>query len=72
MTSNQLFENAVPMYIYRAEDNSEIYITNPAVNESIFARLWFHEPEAMKYFEESYNALGMRLFKVKKDALYGN
>lgn len=72
MTSNQLFEEKVPMYIYRAEDNSEIYITNPAVNESILARLWFHEDEAMKYFEEAYKAPGIRLFKVKKDALYGN
>jgi len=70
--SNQLYENTVPLYIYRAEDNSEIYVTNPAVNESMLSRLWFHEDEAMKYFEEVYKGLGMRIFKVRKDALYAN
>jgi len=70
--SNQLYENSVPLYIYRAEDNSELYITNPAVNESMLSRLWFHEDEAMKYFDEVYNSLGMRIFKVNKDALYAN
>ncbi len=70
--SNQLYENTVPLYIYRAEDNSELYITNPAVNESMLARLWFHEDEAMKYFDEVYNAKGMRIFKVNKEALYAN
>ncbi len=70
--SNQLYENSVPLYIYRAEDNSELYITNPAINESMLSRLWFHEDEVMKYFDEVYNSLGMRIFKVNKDALYTN
>ncbi len=70
--SNQLYENSVPLYIYRAEDNSELYITNPAVNESMLAKLWFHEDETMKYFDEVFNAKGMRIFKVNKDALYAN
>jgi len=70
--SNQLYENSVPLYIYRAEDNSELYITNPGINESMLARLWFHEDEAMKYFDEVYKSLGMRIFKVNKDALYAN
>ena len=75
-TSNQLYtaENGytVPLYIYRAEDNSELYITNPAINESMLGRLWFHEDQAMKYFEEVYAKKGMRIFKVKKEALEAN
>lgn len=70
--SNQLYENTVPLYVYRAEDSSEIYVVNPAVNESMLSRLWFHEDEAMKYFEEVYKAPGMRIFGVKKDALYAD
>ncbi len=70
--SNQLYENTVPLYVYRAEDNSELYITNPAVNESMLSRLWFHEDETMKYFDEVFSAKGMRIFKVNKEALYAN
>lgn len=71
--SNQMFtaENGmtIPLYIYRAEDNSELYITNPAVNESMLSRLWFHQPEAMEYFEEVYAKQGMRIFRAKKEAI---
>jgi dolichyl-diphosphooligosaccharide--protein glycosyltransferase len=70
--SNQMFEQnglTVPLYIYRDEANLELYIVNPAVNESMLGRLWFKEDEAMKYFEEAYTGFGMRLFKVKKEAL---
>jgi hypothetical protein len=59
----------VPTYLYRAEDSSEIYLVDPPVNESTLAKLWFKEPETMKYFEEAYAVNGMRIFKVKKDAL---
>ncbi len=70
--SNQMFEGnglTIPLYVYRAEDNSELYIVNPAVNQSMLGRLWFKEDEAMKYFEEAYAGFGMRFFKVKKEAL---
>ncbi len=70
--SNQMYEGVVPLYVYRAEDNSELYITNPAVNESMLSKLWFHEDETMKYFGEVFNAAGMRIFKVNKEALYAN
>ncbi len=59
----------VPTYLYRGEDNSEIYLVDPPVNQSTLARLWFKEPETMQYFEEVYALNGMRIFKVKKDAL---
>lgn len=69
-TSNQIYtaDNGVtiPLYIYKAEDNSEIYITNPAVNGSVFARLWFHEAEAMQHFEEVYSHGGIKIFKALK------
>ena len=59
----------VPLYVYRDRNNEELYIVNPALNESVFGRLWFHEPEAMQYFEEVYSRQGIKLFKVRKEAL---
>jgi len=69
-TSNQVDEEtSVPLYIYKAEDNSELYITNPAVNESMLGMLWFHNDEAMKYFEEVHAGWGLRIFKTRKEAI---
>ncbi len=72
-TSNQMYDNGqgvtIPLYIYRAEDNSELYITNPAINESMLGKLWFKNDEVMQYFEEVYSKQGMRIFKVNKEAV---
>ncbi|MCX6799381.1 MAG: hypothetical protein NTW59_04795 [Candidatus Diapherotrites archaeon] len=71
--SNQIYTApngaTVPWYIYRATDNSEIYILNPALNESILARLWFQQPEVMQYFDLAYSKEGIRIFKVNKEAI---
>jgi len=71
--SNQMYtmENGytVPLYVYRDRNNEELYIVNPAVNESILGRLWLHESEAMQYFEEVYSKQGIKIFKAKKDAI---
>lgn len=69
-TSNQMHtaENGVtvPLYVYRAEDNSELYITNPAVNESMLGKLWFNESGVMEHFEEVYSHAGIRIFRAIK------
>jgi len=67
--SNQLYENKVRMFIYIDKDRGYLYQLNPTVNESMAAKLWFHYPEAMKYFEEVYGAKGIKIFRVKKDAI---
>jgi len=71
--SNQMYTTdsgyTAPLYIYRASDNSELYVANAAVNESMLAKLWFHNEELMNYFEETYSGFGMRIFRVKKEAL---
>ncbi|MFH1239727.1 MAG: STT3 domain-containing protein [Candidatus Diapherotrites archaeon] len=56
----------IPMYVYRAPDNSFIYILNSATNNSTISRLWFHESETMQRFEESFSTQGVKIFKVKK------
>ncbi|MDD5163580.1 MAG: hypothetical protein PHD95_05220 [Candidatus ainarchaeum sp.] len=33
------------------------------------ARLWFNETEAMKLFEQSYAKEGIKIFRIKKDAI---
>jgi len=68
--SNQVYTRpdgiTVPMYIYRAEDNSEIYFVNPATNNAMLSKLWFKKSDAMQYFEEAYAHKGIRLFKFKE------
>jgi len=56
----------IPMYVYRAPDNSFLYIMNTATSNSTLARLWFHESETMQKFEESFSTSGVKIFKVKK------
>ncbi len=53
------------LWYYRAEDNSEIFFLSKNTNESAMAKLWFHEPEMMKHFEEVYSFKGVKIFKVK-------
>lgn len=62
----QIQDGKVPLFIYRDTDNSVIYILNSPTNNSMLTRLWFHEPEAMKHFDESYKTYGIKIFKVKK------
>ncbi|MCX6801589.1 MAG: glycosyltransferase family 39 protein [Candidatus Diapherotrites archaeon] len=65
-------ENGVPVWDYREEDNSGFARMLSTVNNSTLAKLWFHDPEAMKYFEEIYKASSgtdtIKIFRVKKEA----
>jgi dolichyl-diphosphooligosaccharide--protein glycosyltransferase len=66
---NQLFENRIPMFIYLDKDNYAMYALSPSGNSSTLAKLWFHNPDAMLFFEEVYGKRGIKVFRVKKDAL---
>lgn len=59
--------NGSPMYIYRAEDNSEIYIFNSEINNSIFAKIWFNADSVDDLCEIAYKDQDLRLFKFNKD-----
>jgi len=66
---NQLIDNRIPVFIYVDKDGYAMYGINPAVNDSTLAKLWFHNTEAMEFFEEVYGAKGIKIFRVKKDAI---
>jgi len=65
-------EQGIPVWYYREADNSAFAKVLSTVNNSTLARLWFHDPEAMEYFEEIYRASDatktIKIFKVKKEA----
>ena len=56
--------DGVPVFIYRNEENSRLYILIPATNSGLLARLWFHAPD-ITHFEEIYSAKGIKIFRVK-------
>jgi len=62
-------EAGIPVWNYREEDNSGFSRLLSTVNNSTLARLWFHDPETMQYFEEIYkksdSARTIKIFKVK-------
>ncbi|MEM0360053.1 MAG: STT3 domain-containing protein [Candidatus Diapherotrites archaeon] len=65
-------QSGISVWFYREKDNSGIAKMLSTVNNSTLARLWFHDPEAMKYFEEVYRYSAgnqaIKIFKVKKEA----
>ena len=58
----------IPSFAYKDSDNSRLYILAPQMNKSMLARLWFHESEAMKHFEEVYYKDGIKIFRPLKQA----
>ncbi len=65
----QLYEGRVPIFIYMDKDNYAMYALNPAANNSMLAKLWFNNPDAMLFFEEVYGKGGIKIFRIKKDML---
>ena len=68
-TPNQLYQERVPLFLYRDSSAYIFYVMNEATNNSIPARLWFNEAEAMKFFEQSYSGQGIKIFKINKEAI---
>jgi dolichyl-diphosphooligosaccharide--protein glycosyltransferase len=57
----------MPVYLYRDKDNSTVYFINSAINNSIFAKIWFEDKEYAKYFDIVYNQGDVKLIKVNKE-----
>lgn len=61
--SNQLLNGQMPAFIYRAKDNSRLFILNAGTNKTIGARLWFNDPTITR-FTQVYSNEGVKIFKV--------
>ncbi|MDD5148634.1 MAG: hypothetical protein PHH08_04190, partial [Candidatus ainarchaeum sp.] len=66
---NQFSDQRTPIFIYRDQKLPILYVFNEASNNSTAVKLWFNEPETMKFFEESYSQEGIKIFKIKKEAI---
>ncbi|MFH1643919.1 MAG: hypothetical protein ABIA74_01970, partial [bacterium] len=62
---NQLYNERLPIFIYREKDNSIIYMFNDAANETMITRIWFEDPTITK-FPIVYENRGVKIFKVVK------
>ncbi len=62
---NQLEQGRTPIFVYKNRDDSALFALNEKVNNSTLAKMWFNNPEAMKYFEEVYSNPAVKIFKVK-------
>ncbi|MDO8538442.1 MAG: STT3 domain-containing protein [archaeon] len=60
---NQLLNGQLPAHIYRAKDNSRLFIVNAVTNNTMGARLWFNDPTITR-FTEVYSNEGVKIFKV--------
>jgi len=61
---NQLLNDKTPIFLYRSQDNSKIYILNAETNNTVLAKMWFHNPEITNV-EEIYSLKSVKIFKVK-------
>jgi len=66
---SDFYQERIPLWFYKDTDVPIWYILNEATNQSMLARLWFNEPETMKYFEQVYAKEGIKIFKIKKEAI---
>jgi len=57
-------QDRMPLFIYRDNDFTRLYIVNSATNSSLLARLWFKAPD-ITHFEEIYYAKGIKIIRVK-------
>lgn len=60
----EIKDGTTPLFAYRTPDNSRMYIVNSATNNSLLARIWFHESGAAEHFEEVYRNTEVKVFKV--------
>ncbi|MEK6973443.1 MAG: STT3 domain-containing protein [archaeon] len=62
-------DGKLPLWYYKSKNNDKLFVIGPVLNYTMHARLWFNEPEIMKYFEEVYESKAAKIFKVNKQAL---
>lgn len=61
--------NGVPMFVYKSEKNDVIYIINSAINNSVYAKIYFKDPSTPKIYDYVYTNNEVKVFKVNKDLL---
>ena len=59
--------NGTPIFIYRAENNSEIYLLNTEVNNAIFTKLWFKDESVNGLANIAYSDGNLRIYEFNKD-----
>jgi len=64
-TPNNFLDSRTPIFVYRAPDNSKIYILSMATNSTVLAKMWFGEDSIMQSFEEVHSLKSVKVFKVK-------
>jgi dolichyl-diphosphooligosaccharide--protein glycosyltransferase len=62
-TPTQIYEGRLPLFIYRAQDNSKLYVLNGASNKTIPAKLIFNDP-SITHFKEVFNNEFVRIYQV--------
>lgn len=67
-TPDELMQNT-PVYVYRAKDNSQIYLLNAAINKTTFARVVFEDKTLEPFLELAYYSGDTRVYKVNKEKL---
>ncbi|MFH1587684.1 MAG: STT3 domain-containing protein [Candidatus Diapherotrites archaeon] len=50
-------------FVYRATDNSRLYIVGPKVNSMMISKLFFNDP-SIRHFEEAYSKGDVKIWKV--------
>ncbi|MDO8428076.1 MAG: STT3 domain-containing protein [Candidatus Diapherotrites archaeon] len=65
-TPSEIQEGRKPIWYYRNFNNNAIFVLGKTMNDSTLAKIWFHEQNAMNYFEEVYSNQRMKIFKIKE------
>lgn len=58
-------QGQVPLYVYRAKNNSQMFIASAQTNNTIALKLWVND-SSIRHFELAYDNPGVKIFKVKK------
>jgi dolichyl-diphosphooligosaccharide--protein glycosyltransferase len=64
-----------PVFLYRTADDGRLLKLSTKVNNTVFAKLWLHDPTMDRYFEEVFpsdtgaQVKMLRIFRIKKENL---
>jgi asparagine N-glycosylation enzyme membrane subunit Stt3 len=63
-TPSQVEAGRMPLFVYKKENKSKLYILNAAANKTVVAKLLFNDP-SITHFEEAYANSGVRIYKIE-------
>jgi len=63
-TPNDFIDGTTPVYYYF--ENNKLTIIGLNLNKTNLAKVFFNSEETQKYYEEVFNANGIKIFKIKK------